>query len=214
LSKSHRREGPEQRPPQQERPPEREDLLPDAEVADLWARGNQAAREQLGAEGPSGSSPAREAARSLVERAATALRIVPREAAWTERLVAIVEGSALPPERREVLSMRLRTDQATADEVAAAVATHLGADSEALRQSLLQALEEAGQHASSGPEPQGTLSDRTEGWMAEVTAERAGLPSESVRGLLRDLVLLVAFGWDEEEEGPLPGDYAAEESGW
>jgi hypothetical protein len=184
-------------------------------VGELWARGNEAIREQLGAEGPSGQSPVREAARALVERAATALRIVPREAAWTSRLVAIVEGSALPAERRELLSMRLRTDQATADEVAAAVTAHLGADSESLRQALLQALEHAGQHAGTGPEPPpGALADRTEGWMAEITAQHAEKPSESVRGLLRDLVLLVAFGWDEEEENAPPGDYAAEESGW
>lgn len=176
------------RPPTSEPRTRTEDKAPE-QVLD---HGNQAASERIA----SSADPAR----TLADGAAQALRFAPRDPAWTARLTEIVARSDLPAERRELVTLRLEADQTTADEVSAAVQTWLGRDGPELRASLIDALDTV---------TVGTPEDR----VAPIAAERAGVPVEAVRGLCRDLVLLVAFVWDEDEAWAPAGDYLAEESG-
>ena len=183
MSKQHR--GPRTEPASR---------TPEARAPDLELdHGNQAASEHIP------PVPADAAARAFAERIALALRVPPRDPAWTERLVAVAEGSRLPDARKEQIALRLRADQATADDVVHALRTWLGRDDPELRADLVGSLEAV----ATGPE------DR----VPEQVAGRTGLPVDAVRGLCDALVLLVAFAWDEEEREAPAGDYLAEESG-
>lgn len=174
-----------------------------AELSEIWARGNQAATERLDA-----PLTASEAAQAIVDRAAGALRIAPKDGSLTDRLVELAGRSRLPEDRKEIISSKLRMDQATADEIASAVSARLGADGEALRSSLLSALQRALPSVAPGS------ADPVVDLAASISRQDLSLPEGAVAGLLRDLVMIVAFGWDEDEEMPPPGDYAAEEGGW
>lgn len=145
----------------------------------------------------------------LADRVGLALRVPPRDAAWSERLSGLVAASHLPTERRTALAERLAADQALADDVAHAVRSWMGADSEAARSDLVRAFDGAAAalaSAATGPEPELVVAD--------AVAERLGASPEAVAGLCRQLGVLLALLWDEEEEEHgTPGDYAAEESG-
>ncbi len=171
--------------------------------------GNQAAARQLGA---ASDEEVRSAAVELAQRTALSLRVAPRDPAWTERLAGHVQRSNLPEARRDAVLERLRSDQATADDVTSAVTEWLGADGPELRTALVTALNEM-QSPSAAPSS-GTLAERAEALVAqEVARQVPDVTPEAAAGLCRSLALLVELVWDEEEEGAPPGDYAAEESG-
>lgn len=132
------------------------------------------------------------------ERLGQALSVAPRIAELTRHLVATVERSALPDERKAAIRDRLLADQHAADTVSAAMVRAFGVDDPALRSALVD--------AARGAE---------DGALAEALAAHTGQPESAVRGLCDDLEHWVAGWWEEEdeEEGAAPGDYAAEESG-
>jgi hypothetical protein len=132
------------------------------------------------------------------ERLGQALSVAPRIAELTRHLVATVERSALPDERKAAIRDRLLADQHAADTVSAAMVRAFGVDDPALRSALVD--------AARGAE---------DGALAEALAAHTGQPESAVRGLCDDLEHWVAGWWEEEdeEESAAPGDYAAEESG-
>ncbi|MEQ1566254.1 MAG: hypothetical protein ABMA64_11500 [Myxococcota bacterium] len=154
----------------------------DPELTEMLARGNQALSQGLegGADGSAETDRA--------ERWATALCVAPRDPAWTEGLVGVIERSALSPERKDAIVSRLRWDQVVSDDVSRAVTAAYGADSAEIRGEALAAVRhgEAGLRAS-------------------------GLEAHRAAELTRALSLIRPW-WDEEEEeeSQAPGDPATQ----
>ncbi|MEZ4238885.1 MAG: hypothetical protein R3F59_22575 [Myxococcota bacterium] len=166
----------------------------DPELLAALSLGNQAASDLAAA------TPALTEVRALADRAITALRVAPRDAERSARLVDLVRRSALPEDRRALIALRLTEDQRVADQVAEIVARHLGADGEALRSDLVAALDAAATRVAAAPRD-----------AAAALADGSGVAP----ALVHDLAGILAFLWDEdEEELAAPGDYAAEESGF
>lgn len=147
-----------------------------------------------------------EPAGRLADRVGLALRLAPKDAAATERLAGLVARSGLPADRRAAVVERLRGDQAVADAVARAVATWVGGDSEAARSDLVSAFDAAATALATAPG--GELE------VAAAVAERTGVAAEAVAGLCREVGMLLALWFEEDEEEAPAGDYAAEESGF
>ena len=87
------------------------------------------------------------------------------------------------------------------------MARWVGGDGPEIRSALIEALSQVARPQSAEPPTASALEARV--------AEVAGTDVAAARGLLQDLVLHATFVRDEDEEqGPPPGDYAAEESGF
>lgn len=138
-------------------------------------------------------------------RVALALRFAPKDAATVERLVGIVERSALSTERQQAIVERLRGDHGLGEQVSRAVREALGRDDAAERAALIGALERVTDPGLDVADPARTV--------AEAVATATGLGPDAVEGLCRALSDWFGGWWEEEEEEAPPGDYAAEESG-
>jgi hypothetical protein len=154
-----------------------EELSP--ELSELAALGNQALTERSGL-GSDGTE--------VGERVGLSLRIAPRDAAWTERLLTAVERSGLSAERKEAVTARLRWDQIHADDVQAAIRAAYGTDGPELRSTLIGAVE-----AGAGPAEE----------VARRIADATPVTEDAAVGLVRALSLVRPL-WDEEEEEDPP----------
>ena len=129
----------------------------------------------------------------LARQAQVSLLLPQRPTEQVARMLAIVEGSKLPDDRKEALIERL------AEQHAASV--------EALGQAI------AGLEGGREPGPgEGSVADRAARFVGELVAEaRPELQAEAAAQVCRSVVLMVHFEEDEEEEEGF--DYATEESG-
>lgn len=163
------------------------------ELEALLTLGNMALTERMAP----GGGPA-----DAIAQVGVALRVAPRDPAWSERMVGIVERSDLSAERKDALTERLRWDQVAADDVSRAVAAAFGRDDPEVRAVAIAAVESGG----------GELVDR----LAARIAERHGAVDApaAAADLVRALTLVRPW-WDEEEDESIgaPGDYAAESGG-
>lgn len=207
------------------RPPRRASTPQEAERE--LEPGNQARSRQLTA--GADLAVVRDTARPLVERALLALHLEPRELGRLARFIEILERSRLPDEHREALVDKLRTDQATADAISAAVRAAFGDDGPELRDALIRSLEALERalggepSATSWPLPDGshldlgaevleggasTQADALVGSLAEAVhaplpqAARPESTSAAFIRLCRDLSLLLPWEEEEEEGGP------------
>ncbi len=189
--------------------------------------GNAAVQDQISgraADGAVGLDVVRETAAPMLDRAALALQLFPRERTQVERFAGILEKSNLPDDRKAALIERLRSDEAAANGVAEVVARHFGADGDEVRGAIVDGLDTLGRSlADGGPgsehsswqvgdreialsaaalegavstRAEALLSDLADSLLAGLAATRS--PGEAVVGLCRDLNL--ALLWDEEEE--------------
>ncbi len=207
----------------------------DPDLAQQTTLGNQALAASL-AVGPSPSEVALDSARTLADGTALALRVAPRDPAWTSDMVGRIARSALSDARKQAIIQRLQGDQQLADAVGAAVEARVGTDNNALRAVLVSGLDAIATLLAEGVVHDGVFTgadgqtlqlpgDVAHLEPADVVAAVSGHvivdawqgqdPESAVRGLVSDLSRLVVFSFDEEEEEELraDGDYAIEESG-
>jgi hypothetical protein len=197
------------------------------EIVPESAVGNAALQDRLAGGDVADLGRVREVASPLVERAVLALQLVPRGSEQVQRFVDILARSHLPDERKELLSDRLRTDEAIALGVHEAIERWFSADTPEFRGALVEALDRVGsalQHGSgdtaagkwrddvrdvplSGGVLTGAMAGRAEALIADLAigliegpvAEGAkGGVGAAVRGFCSDVLL--ALVWDEEEE--------------
>ncbi|MFT4628171.1 MAG: hypothetical protein ACI8PZ_006866 [Myxococcota bacterium] len=199
------------------------------------ALGNEAV--QRGIEGPEaaaapGVDVVRDVAAPGVAHTLVALELRPMAPQRLERLLAILAGSALDEGRRAELVDRLEADQQTASVVGQALAAAFGeADGDAVRERAVDVLMVVADALSSGsPDgpswrtPQGTVdvpevgslrarADALVAGLVDSLGDAAGVKGEAVATMCRTVQLAVLLE-EEEEEGPDPGSYSQEESGW
>ena len=194
--------------------------------------GNQAAQHVLESPETPGLDVVRDVALPGIKHAQVALelRAMPQDA--LDRLVGIVERSGLDEVRRVEMADRIRSGQEAAFSVGRALSSTFGVeDSPEARDQVVDLL-----HGISGALQSGTAEG--DSWMAggacvevplegslreradrlligltEVVSPGSG-QGESVAALCRTVQLAVILDEEEEEEGPVPGAYAEEESGW
>ena len=197
--------------------------------------GNQATQSGLDAPAAEGHTPGLDVVRDValpgLVHTQVALELRPMPAERLERLVEIVERSALEGGRRADMAERLRASQDTAVSVGRAVGRAFGVEDSAevrsrateLLASVVSALESGsgegatwsvGEHRVDVPET-GSLRERADALVCGLGDAVSGREGEgrALASLCRSVQLAVLLD-EEEEEGPTPGSYAEEESGW
>lgn len=151
----------------------------------------------------------------LARQAQVALLLPQRPTEEVARMLAIVEGSKLPDDRKEALIERLEEQHAASVEALAAWEATVGSLDEEARSLWADALGQAIAGLEGGREPgpgEGSVADRAARFVGELVAEaRPELQAEAAAQVCRSVVLMVHFEEDEEEEEGF--DYATEESG-
>jgi hypothetical protein len=155
----------------------------------------------------------REAAQEGLQRSLLALQLLPLPDATFRGLIQTVDRSLLSEDRRAALRERLEARQSAGQAVDSAVGRVGGGGSEG-RWAIAQGLLAAEQALATAPEPVGggAIDERVERWIQQLVAEAAG-PEVGAAAVATLRVALYGLLLDEEEEEPLPTDYASETSG-
>jgi hypothetical protein len=175
----------------------------------------------------------RDVALPMVDRGALALQLSPPDPAKIDRLVDIVERSALPLDRKHELTSQLRNDEALSKGVQDAMLQWFNTDSQAFRGHLSDSLDAIAFGLGGGSVdatgkgwalPDGTVvglstssldgpvTGRAEALLGDLSghlatgpvAEQVGSDGAAIRGFCRHLYLAVFFDEEEEEEWLVP----------
>ncbi len=175
----------------------------------------------------------RDLAMPKVGRAVLAMEMLPRPTAQTDRMLAIIEGSNLSGERKDLLTDRLERDIDAASDISAAIERAFGEDTAAVRGELISALEAVWSGLQAGSMNEGTwqsadgaqhtiegesAGDRADALIAVLAGERitgdlaSGDKAASGKALtsLVNAVSLALMMDEEEEEEEEAGDWGGE----
>ncbi len=229
---SKQRKSPEQAAPEREVEKPGVGVGPESATPEHAGLGNAAIQARMAGGSVEEATPfdvVRDTALPMVGRAALALEVEPK-GALVDRLVAIVEQSELPAERKDAICERLRGDETLATGISEALTRWFGSDGADVRSAVsadLSRIEDAladGRMEAGGwrtPDVliavspaafEGTAAARAEVLIADLaraTSSTAG--PDAMLGFCRDLHLALMWLEEEEEEEDLESDVAPEQ---